>query len=111
MNDLAEGFPEGVDSGLRCTTILRPQPCSHDAGGAMRYLCLIYSDDSQWSKMPKADQDKWLAEYRAFGEDIKRSGHYVGSERLEAASHATVGQSRNRKELVSERSVFQMEET
>src|SRR5438132_1383483 len=75
MNYLAEGFPEGVDSGLRRTTILRPQPCSHDAGGAMRYLCLIYSDDSQWSKMPKADQDKWLAEYREFGEDLQRSGH------------------------------------
>lgn len=61
----------------------------------MRYLCLIYSDESQWPNMPKADQDKWMAEYGAFTEGIKRSGHYVGGERLESTSTATVVRQRN----------------
>lgn len=77
----------------------------------MRYLCLIYSDDSQWSKMPKADQDKWMAEYRAFGEDIKRSGHYVGSERLEPASAATVVRQRNGKVSVTDGPFVETKET
>ena len=68
----------------------------------MKYLCLIYSDESQWPKMPKAEQDKWMAEYGAFTEGIKRSGHYVGSERLESASAATVVRQRNGKVSVTD---------
>jgi len=61
----------------------------------MRYLCLIYSDESQFPKMPKAEQDKWMAEYGAFTEGLKRSGHYVGGERLESTATATVVRERN----------------
>ena len=77
----------------------------------MRYLCWIYSDESQWSTMPKADQDKWLAEYGAFSEGIKRSGHYVGSERLEPASAATVVRQRNGKVSVTDGPFVETKET
>ena len=77
----------------------------------MRYLCLIYSDDSQWSKMPKADQDKWMAEYGAFTEGIKKSGHYVGSDRLESASTATVIRQRNGKVSITDGPFVETKET
>jgi hypothetical protein len=55
----------------------------------MRYLCLIYSDESRWPKLPKAETDGMLADYMAFGESIQKSGHYIRGERLRPTSSAT----------------------
>ncbi len=63
----------------------------------MKYLCLIYADESLWQKMPKADGDTMVAEYRAYGEDIKKSGHYVGGNRLHPSHAATTVRIRNGK--------------
>jgi hypothetical protein len=63
----------------------------------MKYLCLLYADESQWPKMSKADQDKWIAEFAAFTDDIRRSGHYVGSNRLAPTQAATTVRVRNGK--------------
>jgi hypothetical protein len=61
----------------------------------MKYLCLIYSDESIWPKLPKADTDKMMHEYLDFGESIKSSGHYVGGNRLQPTSTATTIRIRN----------------
>ena len=63
----------------------------------MKYLCLIYSDETVWPKMPKAEADKWLAEYFAFGDSIKQSGQYVGSNALQPTHTATTVRVRNGK--------------
>jgi hypothetical protein len=63
----------------------------------MKYLCLIYSDESQWPKLPKAENDQMMAEYRAFGEGIQKSGHYVAGHRLHPTSMATTVRIRNGK--------------
>jgi hypothetical protein len=55
----------------------------------MRYLCLIYEDQSLWAKMPKADGDKMMQEYGAFTEGIRKSGHYIGGEALQPTNTAT----------------------
>ena len=52
----------------------------------MKYLCLIYSDETMWPKMPKADTDKMISEYREFGDGIKKSGHYVDGNPLKDIS-------------------------
>jgi hypothetical protein len=55
----------------------------------MKYLCLLYADESQWPKMSQADQDRWLAEFQAFSADIQKSGKYVASNRLAHTESAT----------------------
>ena len=55
----------------------------------MKYLCLIYSDETQWPKMPPAESAKWMSEYREFGENIKQSGQYVAGHRLQPTGTAT----------------------
>jgi hypothetical protein len=55
----------------------------------MKYLCLIYSDESMWPKLPKAEADKMMAEYMAFTDGIKQSGHYIGGNRLQPTGSAT----------------------
>ncbi len=56
---------------------------------AVQYLCLIYSDENQWPKLPKPEHDRVLGEYLAFSDDIKRNGHLVGANRLQPTSAAT----------------------
>lgn len=63
----------------------------------MKYLCLIYSDETLWDKMPKAESDAVMGEYRAFTSDIKKSGHYLGGEPLQPTQSATTIRSRNGK--------------
>ena len=55
----------------------------------MRYLCLIYDDESKWTTMPKAQADAMMGEYFGFTEGIKKSGHYVAGEALQPTQTAT----------------------
>jgi hypothetical protein len=55
----------------------------------MRYLCLIYDDETKWAAMSKGEADAVMGEYFAFTEDIKKSGHYVGGNALQPVSTAT----------------------
>ena len=63
----------------------------------MRYLCLIYDDESKWSKMAKAEADAMMGEYFAFTEGVKKSGHYIGGEALQPTQTATTVRVRNGK--------------
>jgi len=63
----------------------------------MKYLCLIYSDESQWPKQPTSDADTMMAEYGAFTEGIKKSGQYIGGNRLQPTATASTVRIRNGK--------------
>ena len=63
----------------------------------VRYLCLIYDDESKWGTMPKEQAEAMLGEYFAFTEGIKTSGHYVGGEALQPTQTATSVRVRNGK--------------
>ena len=55
----------------------------------MKYLCMIYDDESSWGKMPKAEADAMMGDYFAFTEGIKKSGHYIGGNALQPTQTAT----------------------
>jgi hypothetical protein len=55
----------------------------------MRYLCLIYDDESKWGTMPKAEADAMMSEYFVFTDGIKKSGHHLGGEALQPTQVAT----------------------
>ena len=63
----------------------------------MRYLCLIYDDESKWGTMPKEQAEAMMGEYFAFTEGIKQSGHYVGGEALQPTQTASTVRVRNGK--------------
>jgi hypothetical protein len=63
----------------------------------MKYLCLIYENEQAWGTMPKSEADKVLAEYFAFTDSIKQSGHHLGGEALQPTSTATTVRVRNGK--------------
>ena len=63
----------------------------------MKYLCLIYEDETFWAKMPKPELDAIMAEYRAFGTTYKKSGHFLGGNALQPTATATTVRVRNGK--------------
>jgi hypothetical protein len=68
----------------------------------MKYLCLIYQDESASQKVPKAELEKIYREYLAFTDRIKESGQYLGSNRLQPASTATTVRVQNGKLLTTD---------
>jgi len=63
----------------------------------MKYLCLIYSDESRFTTMSRPDVDKLMGEYFSFTDNIKKSGHYQGGNSLMPTSTATTVRVRNGK--------------
>jgi len=63
----------------------------------MRYLCLIYDEEKKLGTMPQSESDAFMGEYFAFTEGIRKSGHYLGGEALQAVSTATTVRVRNGK--------------
>ena len=55
----------------------------------MKYLLLIYSEESQWANMTEADQGQVFGEYMTYTNDIHKSGHYVSGEALQPTATAT----------------------
>jgi len=47
----------------------------------MKYLCLICAE-TLMEQMPEADAEKHYEEYSEFTEGIRRSGHFIGCNRL-----------------------------
>jgi len=68
----------------------------------MKYLCLIYDDESIWQQMSQDEMGKMLGEYNAFGDDIKASGHYLGGHALQPTTTATTVRVRNGKTITSD---------
>ena len=63
----------------------------------MKYLCLIYDEGKKMDTLSKSEADAFMAEYFAFTEGIKQSGHYVGGEALQPVQTATSVRVRNGK--------------
>jgi hypothetical protein len=63
----------------------------------MKYLCLIYDEESKLAAMPKEEGEAFLGEYFAFTDGIRRSGHYVAGEALHPVDTATTIRLRNGK--------------
>ena len=61
----------------------------------MKYLCLIYQDESLAQKLPKAEFEKLYAEYAAFADEIKKSGRLIGNHGLQPTRTATTVRVRN----------------
>jgi len=66
----------------------------------MQYLLMLYSDESQWNKMTKDQQEQGAAAYGAYTEALKKAGALAGSNRLQPTSSATTVRVANGKSQV-----------
>jgi hypothetical protein len=57
--------------------------------GPMRYLCLIYDEETKLAARTKSEADAFSGEYVAFTAAIQKSGHYLAGEALQPVRTAT----------------------
>ena len=63
----------------------------------MKYLCLIYQDESAALKLPRAEAEKIHGDYLAFTDEIKKSGCLLGNQGLQPTQTAITVRVRNGK--------------
>lgn len=61
----------------------------------MKYLCLIYDQESTLAAMPEAEMSAFLGEYGTFTQELIAGGHMLGGEELAPISTATTVRVRN----------------
>ena len=68
----------------------------------MKYLLLIYDEETQWTTLSEEEQGKLFEEYMEFSQGIHRTGHYLGGEALQPVATATTIRVRNGKTLTTD---------
>jgi hypothetical protein len=66
----------------------------------MQYLLILYSSESGWGKMTKAEQEQGVAAYGAYSEALKKAGALVGANRLQPTASASTVRVANGKSQV-----------
>ena len=67
----------------------------------MKYLCLICAE-TVMEQMPQREADEHFEEYRVFTEEIRRSGHFIGCNRLLPSAAATTVRVRDGKVSITD---------
>jgi hypothetical protein len=55
----------------------------------MKYMILIYSNESGWANMTAAQQEQGMQAYLAYSEALEKAGAVVASHRLQPVASAT----------------------
>jgi len=56
----------------------------------MEFLLQIYSDEKRWAGFSEEESDRVHSAFMAYGQALREAGAFVGGNRLEATSTATV---------------------
>ncbi len=54
----------------------------------MKYVCLGYFDEKKWESMPESEQKAIMDECFAYDDVLRKGGHFIGGEALQAARNA-----------------------
>lgn len=68
----------------------------------MKYILLIYHDESNWNKQTDTERAQIYGEYRQLVEQLQSSGHYVAGDELQLATTASTVRVRDGKSLVTD---------
>jgi hypothetical protein len=76
----------------------------------MKYLCLIYRDERELAALPRHQAEVWMAEHRAFDDDLRKSGRHIAAVVLEPVETATTVRVRGGKVSVTDGSFAETRE-
>jgi len=77
----------------------------------MRYMLLIYRDESQWDASPLSERKAAFEAAVAYSEDLRSRGLYEGGEPLELSNTATTVRMRDGKATVTDGPFAETKET
>jgi hypothetical protein len=69
---------------------------------AMKYLLLIYENESSLAGLSEAEQGKIFEDYMTYTRGIKKDGNYIGGEALQPVATATTVRVKNGKTLTTD---------
>jgi hypothetical protein len=68
----------------------------------MKYLLMIYTDETHWTRADEAERGRILQEYMDYTTRIHKEGHYVIGEALQPVATATTVRVRDGKTLTTD---------
>ena len=68
----------------------------------MKFMALIYADESVWETFPAADREAAYAQYRAFADEARAAGVLAGGDELASTRDATTVRVRDDETLVTD---------
>jgi hypothetical protein len=68
----------------------------------VKYICLRYLDEKQWETMSESDQNALIDQCFAYGDVLRKNGHFVGGEALQSAVNATTLRCHNGKVSITD---------
>lgn len=63
----------------------------------MKYLCLVYMEEKKLNELSSAELEALIVEALAYDDELRKSGHYIISNALQAVENATTLRTRNGK--------------
>jgi hypothetical protein len=55
----------------------------------MKYLCLVYHEESKLDALPESESDALAGETSAYRQELQRNGHYLAADALHSVRTAT----------------------
>jgi hypothetical protein len=54
----------------------------------MKFVCLGYAEEKMWETLPQAELNAMMEECFDYDDELRRGGHFVGGEALQASNRA-----------------------
>ena len=54
----------------------------------MKFICLGFHDETSWAAMPESERQSFMERCFAYDDELRRGGHFLGGEALQAARNA-----------------------
>lgn len=68
----------------------------------MKFICLGYMDETQWSHLSEVEQTTLMEACFAYDDELRHGGHFIGGEALQSIRNATTLRYRNGKITVTD---------
>jgi hypothetical protein len=68
----------------------------------MKFICLGFYDESSWNEMSESDRNSFMQQCFAYDDELRRGGHFLGGEALQAARNAATVRSRSGRVTVTD---------
>lgn len=68
----------------------------------MKYMLLIFGNEQEWDGLSEGERDRLMGEYRAYSEDLQKTGRMVDGSQLAPVAMATTVRLRDGKRVVTD---------
>jgi hypothetical protein len=68
----------------------------------MKFICLGFYDESSWNEMTESERNAFMQQCFAYDDELRRGGHFLGGEALQAARNAATVRSRSGQVMVTD---------